>query len=241
MVTPGGLARSVPIPRGISTYSSRNVRIAFRRSGAAKKGRSYLFWEIGDVESNSLVGWQENLEVAVCHVRGGQNSSYLYQSGLGEKSSLLNPRSSCVFHLVSLEDALTSISEIVMLLKAPSDIPPLCLAGSMMSGRCLLVTLTVGWLSFFMMSLLEWAECFEISSGVHVAEILWIRCDSRRAAPAFAESAEDHVWETCELVPAGLAERSALSAVLQLICRSLGRGDCISLPSTVEGKICFCK
>lgn len=68
-----------------------------------------------------------------------------------------------------------------------------------------------------------------------MAEILQISRDSHRAAPAFAESAEENVWETCELVPAGLAERSALRAVLQLICRSLGRGDHISLPSAEQG------
>lgn len=70
-----------------------------------------------------------------------------------------------------------------------------------------------------------------------MAEILQIHCDSHRAALVFAESAEEHVWETCKLVPAGLAERSALSVVLQLICRILGRGDHISLPSAGEGEI----
>lgn len=152
---------------------------------------------------------------------------------MGEESSLLNPRSGYVFYL-SVEDELTNISEIVVLLEARSDIPSLCLAGVVMSGRCLLVTSTAGWLSFFVIPLLESAECFDISLGVCMAEILQIRCDSHRAAPVFAESAEEHVWETCKLVPAGLAERLALSAVLQLICRILGSGDHISLPNAGE-------
>lgn len=42
-----------------------------------------------------------------------------------------------------------------MLLEAPSDIPSLCLAGNVMSGRCVLVTSTVGWLSFFVIPFLE--------------------------------------------------------------------------------------
>lgn len=73
-----------------------------------------------------------------------------------------------------------------------------------------------------------------MSLSVHVAEILQICCDSHGAAPAFAGSAEEPVWEMCELLPAGLAERSALSVVLQLICRSLGRGNHSSLPSAGE-------
>lgn len=76
---------------------------------------------------------------------------------------------------------------------------------------------------------------------MRVAEILQICCDSPRAAAAFTGSAEEHVWEMCELLPAGLAERSALSVVLQHICKSLGRGNHSSLPSAGEQRILLCE
>lgn len=66
-----------------------------------------------------------------------------------------------------------------------------------------------------MIPFLERAEHSEIRLGVRAAEILQILGDSHGAAPAFAGSAEERVWETCKLVPAALAEKSAPSMVLQ--------------------------
>lgn len=217
---------------------SRNVRVGLEDCEMLKRAGV-----MGNIELNSLVRWQGNLEVAVCHVTEVSKSPAISTSlTWGEKSYLLKHVARLWIYLVCVKDALACISEVVILLKAPSDSLSTCPAGSVMLGRYLLVTSTARWLGFFVIPLLEWTERFEISLGVRVAEILQICCDSHRAAPAFAESAEEHAWETCELVPAALAERSALSAVLQLICRSLGRGDHISLPSAVEGGgFCFCK
>lgn len=58
-------------------------------------------------------------------------------------------------YLVCVEDALASISEVVILLKAPSDSLSTCPAGSVMLGRYLLVTSTARWLGFFVIPLLE--------------------------------------------------------------------------------------
>lgn len=70
---------------------------------------------------------------------------------------------------------------------------------------------------------------------MHVAEILQICCDSHRAAPELAVSAEEHVWETCELVPAGLAEISPECGFAAYLQEPRERNH-ISLPSAVEGE-----
>lgn len=188
---------------------------------------------MGDIESNFLVGSLKTGCMAVWG-GGGENSSCLAQVDLGAKRYLLNTRwghvSSAVFvRCINLHLRLLCSWK-------PPPIPCL-LAGSVVFGRCLLVTSALGWLSFFVTPLLEWAEHLEESLGVHVAEILQLCCDSPRAAAVFAGGAEQCVWEVCEL----LWHRSALSAVLQRICRSLGRGNHSSLPRQERRGFCFCK
>lgn len=155
-----------------------------------------------------------------------------------------------VFNLDCVEDALTCVLETSVLLEAPSYSPSQCPAGNISQEECRLppwwcwegvycwLWLRTGSASsrFHSWSKLSALKLSGFACGWDPADF----CDSRSAAAAFAESSEEHVWEMYKLVPAGLAERSAPSVVLQFICRSLGRGDHISLPSAV-GEILLCK
>lgn len=151
-----------------------------------------------------------------------------------------------VFNLDRVEDALTCILE-TSVLEAPSYSPSWCPAGNISQEECRLPPWegVFCWLWLRTGSASSWFHSWSKLSALTLSGFAcgWDPadfCDSCSAAAVFTESLEEHVWETCKLVPAGLAKRSTLSVVLQFICKSLGRRDHISLPRAV-GKILLCK